>query len=81
MQYPLIAESDGTGRAAAAAPAVDGLGLACGAALGGVLIAHTGLGATGMLCGVASVAAFVAYGFARAHRIPARAAVSVRQSR
>jgi len=40
LQFALIAASDASGRAGAAAPAVDGLGLACGAALGGALLAH-----------------------------------------
>jgi len=61
LQFALIARSDATGRAAAAAPAVDGLGLACGAALGGGLIAHYGLTASGVLAGVASVAGIAAY--------------------
>jgi len=71
LQFALIAESDGSGRAAAAAPAVDGLGLACGAALGGALIARAGLPATGLLCAVAGVASIAAYVFART--IPVRA--------
>jgi predicted MFS family arabinose efflux permease len=73
LQFALIAQSDGTGRAAAAAPAVDGLGLACGAALGGALIAHTDLGVTGMLCGGASVASFAAFTAGRALGIQGRA--------
>jgi DHA1 family inner membrane transport protein len=55
FQFAIIARCDPTGAAGAAAPAVDGMGLACGAALGGVLIAHLGVGAVGVLCALGTV--------------------------
>lgn len=72
LQFALIAKSDATGRAGAAAPAIDGLGLACGAAMGGALIAHYGLAATGVLGSAASAAGIAAYVIGSlAHRAPA----------
>jgi MFS transporter, DHA1 family, inner membrane transport protein len=64
LQFTLIAASDVSGRAGAAAPAVDGLGLACGAAAGGALLAHFGLAATGVLCAIGSILGIGAYAVA-----------------
>ena len=61
FQFAIIARCDQTGAAGAAAPAVDGLGLACGAALGGVLISHFGVGAVGVMCAVGTVLGVAGY--------------------
>jgi MFS transporter, DHA1 family, inner membrane transport protein len=61
FQFAIIASCDHTGAAGATAPAVDGLGLACGAALGGLLIAHFGVGAVGVLCAFGTVLGIACY--------------------
>jgi predicted MFS family arabinose efflux permease len=62
FQFAIISRTDGTGVASAAVPAVDGLGLACGAAVAGVCIPNFGVGVTGWICGVGSAVAVACYG-------------------
>jgi predicted MFS family arabinose efflux permease len=62
FQFTVIARSDETGTASAAVPAVDGLGLACGAAVAGACIPGLGIAATGWLCCVGSVIGIACYG-------------------
>ena len=64
FQFAIIARSDETGGAGAAAPAIDGLGLACGAAMAGVLITRIGVSAAGLLCVVGSLGGVACYVFA-----------------
>jgi predicted MFS family arabinose efflux permease len=66
FQFAIISRSDGTGTASAAVPAVDGFGLACGAALAGACIPTFGVLATGWICGVGSTLAIACYGVATA---------------
>lgn len=61
FQFTIIARCDPNGAAGAAAPAVDGLGLACGAAVGGVLISRFGVGAVGALCALGTVLGIACY--------------------
>jgi len=61
FQFAIIARCDQTGAAAAAAPALDGLGLACGAAVGGVLVFRFGVAAVGALCAVGTILGIACY--------------------
>jgi MFS transporter, DHA1 family, inner membrane transport protein len=61
FQFTLIARSDPSGRASAAVPAADGLGLAMGAAVASTLLPTLGLGSAGRLCAAASVIGVALY--------------------
>ncbi len=61
FQFTLIAKSDRSGRASAAVPAADGLGLAVGAATASTLLPTLGLGAAGVICAAASVLGVALY--------------------
>jgi predicted MFS family arabinose efflux permease len=61
FQFTVISQSDRSGRASAAVPAADGLGLAGGAALGSVVLPILGLGSAGWICAAASVAGITLY--------------------
>ena len=54
FQFTVIAQSDTTGRASSVVPAADGLGLAGGAALAGVVLPTLGLESAGAICEAAS---------------------------
>ena len=55
FQFTVIAQSDTTGRASSVVSAADGLGLAVGAALAGVVLPTLGLESVGGICEAASV--------------------------
>jgi MFS transporter, DHA1 family, inner membrane transport protein len=61
FQFTLIARSDPSGRASAAVPAADGLGLALGAAVASGLLPALGLGSAGWLCAAASITGIALY--------------------
>jgi MFS transporter, DHA1 family, inner membrane transport protein len=61
FQFTVIAQSDRSGRASAAVPAADGLGLALGAAIASGLLPTFGLGSAGALCAAASVVGVTLY--------------------
>jgi MFS transporter, DHA1 family, inner membrane transport protein len=61
FQFTVIAHSDGSGRASAVVPAADGLGLAGGAAVTGVVLPMLGLGSAGWICAVASIVGITLY--------------------
>jgi len=61
FQFALISNTDSTGRASAMVPAVDGLGLASGAAVAGVVFPVFGLAASGWIYTVASVCGVTCY--------------------
>jgi predicted MFS family arabinose efflux permease len=61
FQFSVISQSDSSGRASAAVPAADGLGLAGGAALCGFVLPILGLGSAGWICAAASVTGVALY--------------------
>jgi predicted MFS family arabinose efflux permease len=73
FQFTVIAQSDSSGRASAVVPAADGLGLAGGAALAGVVLPTFGLGSAGWICAAASVVGIALYVWsATLSKMPAR---------
>jgi predicted MFS family arabinose efflux permease len=61
FQFTVIAHSDRSGRASAVVPAADGLGLAGGAAVAGVVLPTLGLGSAGWICAAASIVGITLY--------------------
>jgi len=61
FQFTVIAQSDRSGRASAVVPAADGLGLAGGAAVTGVVLPTLGLGSAGWICAAASIVGITLY--------------------
>jgi DHA1 family inner membrane transport protein len=61
FQFTVIAQADRSGRASAAVPAADGLGLAGGAALAGAVLPALGLGAAGWICAGGSMVGIALY--------------------
>jgi MFS transporter, DHA1 family, inner membrane transport protein len=61
FQFTVISQSDRSGRASAAVPAADGLGLAGGAAVASVVLPTLGLGSAGWICAAASVVGISLY--------------------
>jgi predicted MFS family arabinose efflux permease len=61
FQFTLISKTDSTGRASSMVPAVDGLGLASGAAFAGTVLPMLGLAVTGWIYAVASVCGVACY--------------------
>jgi predicted MFS family arabinose efflux permease len=61
FQFTVIAQSDRSGRASAVVSAADGLGLAGGAAVAGVVLPALGLGSAGWICAAASIVGITLY--------------------
>ena len=61
FQFTVISQSDRSGRASAVVPAADGLGLAGGAAIAGVVLPTLGLGSAGWICAAASIVGITLY--------------------
>ncbi len=61
FQFTVISQADRSGRASAAVSAADGLGLAGGAAVAGMILPTFGLGSAGWICAAASVIGITLY--------------------
>jgi len=61
FQFTVISQADQSGRASAAVSAADGLGLAGGAAVAGMILPTFGLGSAGWICAAASVVGVTLY--------------------
>jgi DHA1 family inner membrane transport protein len=73
FQFTVISQSDRSGRASAVVPAADGLGLAGGAAVAGMVLPTLGLGSAGWICAAASVVGITLYmGSATLSKMPSR---------
>jgi MFS transporter, DHA1 family, inner membrane transport protein len=71
FQFTVISQSDRSGRASAVVPAADGLGLAGGAAVAGMVLPALGLGSAGWICAAASVVGIALYiGSAMVSKMP-----------
>jgi MFS transporter, DHA1 family, inner membrane transport protein len=61
FQFTVISQADRSARASAVVPAADGLGLAGGAAISGVILPTLGVGSAGWICAAASVVGITLY--------------------
>jgi MFS transporter, DHA1 family, inner membrane transport protein len=61
FQFTVISQADRSARASAVVPAADGLGLAGGAAIAGVILPTLGVGSAGWICAAASIVGITLY--------------------